>query len=112
MKHLIPRKYDRSRFLVDVHVRCLNRDGQFQAHGIDLGQSGISLFTKRFVSVGESVELEFRRERPANGPHGCKIIGSIAYARVESDGNILGIAFARALNPQEIQALRTPAGAG
>ncbi len=109
MKQLIPRKFDRSRFLVDVNVRCLKGGSQFQAHGIDLGQSGISLFAKRFLGVGESVELEFREGRSANGR---KVLGSIAYARVESDGNILGIAFARALNPQEMQALREPAGMG
>lgn len=106
MKNLVPRKFDRNRFLVDVNVRCPNSGSSFTANAIDLGQSGISLFSKRFIGVGESVEVEFKTGHAVNSAMACRVIGNIAYARVESDGNILGIAFSRALNPQELQNLR------
>ena len=105
IKQIVPRKFDRRRFLVEVNVCRLNGSQPFAAHGIDLAESGISLFTNRFIGVGERVELSFRSGSRTADANGCKIVGSIAYARVESDGNILGISFARSLSLQEMQAI-------
>jgi hypothetical protein len=111
MKQLTPRKSDRSRFLVDVEVRCLKSGNQFKAHGIDISQSGMALFAKRFVAQGEAVEVAVRTTTSIAAASVVKILGSIAYARVEDEGNILGVTFARALSSQEMQGLKIPCGA-
>lgn len=108
MTQLIPRKFDRRRFLVDVNVRRLSGGNAYGAHAIDIGESGISIFSMRFIPPGESVELEVRAGRQHNGAS-MKFFGSIAHARVESDGNILGIEFSRPLSGEQMQALGLPA---
>ena len=105
MKQLVPRMVDRKCFLSDVVVRPLPRGNPFAAHVLDLGQAGLSLFARWFVGVGQPVELVFRTGRTADPASDCKILGRVAYARVESDGNIMGIAFATALSTKEMQTL-------
>ncbi len=110
MKKLVPRKFDRNRFLVDVEVRSLEGVSPFTAHALDLGQSGLAIFARRFLPVGHPVELVFRPARKAEPADACTIFGRVANARVESDGNVLGIYFAKELSDSEIKSLESALG--
>ncbi len=110
MKQLVPRKYDRNQFLVDVEVRSLQGGGQFPAHALDLCASGVGLFANRYLGVGQPVELVFPNSRGQRATDGGPILGWVANARIETDGNILGIAFARPLADVEMQSLRQALG--
>ena len=110
VKKLLPRKFDRSRFLVDVEVKSLVGTSSFKAHALDLGQSGLAVFSRRFLTVGHPVELVFHPPGKMDATEKNKIVGRIVNARVESDGNILGIAFAQTLSSQEIESLETTLG--
>lgn len=114
MKHIIPRRSDRTRFLIGVDVRSQSGGGNsFKANVIDLAESGLALFAKRFVAVGQTVELAFPSGNGASATaDGLRILGSVANARIESDGNILGIAFARTLSSSEIETLKSKRGCG
>ncbi len=110
MKQLVPRKSDRNRFLVDVEVKSLIGTSSFKAHALDLGQSGLAIFSRRFLTVGHPVELVFHPPGKVDVTGKNKLVGRVVNARVESDGNILGIAFAQTLSSQEIRSLETALG--
>lgn len=111
-QQLIPRKSDRTRFLTGVEVKSQAGGGNsFKANVIDLGESGLALFAKRFVAVGQNVELAFS-SGIGTAADIIKIPGSVANARIESDGNILGIAFARTLSSCELETLKSKRGSG
>ena len=110
VKQLVPRKSDRNRFLVDVEVKSLIGTSSFKAHALDLGQSGLAIFSRRFLTVGHPVELIFHPPGKVDVPERNKLVGRVVNARVESDGNILGIAFAQTLSSQEIRSLETALG--
>ena len=110
MKQLVPRKFDRNRFLVDVEVRSLNGVSPFTAHALDIGQSGVAIFARRFLDVGHHVELVFRAPRNVGFADGHKLLGQVANARIESDGNIIGFSFARPLSVDELKMLEKSLG--
>ena len=110
MKQLVPRKFDRNRFLVDVEVKSLDGVSPFKAHALDLGQSGLAIFARRFLPVGHPIELVFRPHRKVEVTDIYKILGRVVNARVEADGNVLGILFAKTLTSREIQSLETALG--
>ncbi len=110
MKQLVPRKFDRNRFLVDVDVKSLDGASPFKAHALDLGQSGLAIFARRFLPVGHAVELIFRPNRKVDPTDTCRIIGRVVNARVDADGNVLGISFAKTLTAREISSLETALG--
>ncbi len=110
MKQLVPRKFDRSRFLVDVEISVHNSGSMFVGHALNLAQSGIAVFTNRYVPAGQRVELKFRSGRNSFPVGDNRIFGTVAFARIETDGNILGIGFAAPLSSVEMQALKTALG--
>lgn len=110
VKKLVPRRFDRNRFLVDVEVKSLIGTSSFKAHALDLGQSGLAIFARRFLTIGHPVELVFRAPGKIVATEGSTIVGRVVNARVEADGNILGIAFAQTLSSQEIESLETTLG--
>lgn len=110
MKQLVPRKFDRNRFLVDVEVKSLNGVSPFKAHALDLGQSGLAIFARRYLPVGHQIELVFRPSRQVDFTDGFKILGRVVNARVDADGNVMGILFAQALSGREVQSLETALG--
>ncbi len=110
MKKLVPRRFDRNRFLVDLEVTSLIGASSFKAHALDLGQSGLAIFARRFLTVGHPVELTFHPSERASAIQDNKIVGRVVNARVEADGNILGIAFAQTLSTEEIELLETSLG--
>lgn len=110
MKQMVPRKFDRNRFLVDVEVRSLAGVSPFTAHALDIGQSGLAIFARRFLDVGHHVELVFRPKRNLGFVDGQKLLGRVANARIESDGNIIGFSFACPLSTEELQKLQQSLG--
>lgn len=107
MKQIAQRRFERKRFLGDALVRPLLGGSQFAAHVLDIGQSGVSLFASQFLAVGQPVELVLRLPAGAACPGDLQRDGRVAFARVELDGNIMGIAFARTLSTEDLQALET-----
>jgi hypothetical protein len=107
MKQLIPRRFERRRFLGDLTVRPLPGESRFEANAINLNQGGLALFSNRSLAVGQPVELLFAKgtakDLPAKG-------GKVAYVSVQTEGNIIGIAFAQPLSADEMRALETKLG--
>lgn len=112
MKHFIARKCDRITMLIGVGVKSLRGGNAFKGNVINLGAWGLALYTKRFAGVGEPVELAFQSGGGAADGEVFKIHGSVAHARIESDGNILGIAFGRTLSEMETQIIKSRRGCG
>lgn len=112
MKHFLARKCDRTSILVGVGVRSLRGGNTFRGNVINLGAWGLALYTKRFIGVGQPVELAFQFGNGAADGEVIKIQGSVAHARIESDGNILGIAFGRTLSEMETQIIESRRGCG
>jgi PilZ domain-containing protein len=112
MRQLVPRRYERQRFLGDVLIRSLWEGGSFTANLLDLGRRGAALFTGRFLGVGQPVELALRTGGSVNAPGGPKLVGRVVYARAEPEGNIMGIAFDRVLSTQELNTLETHTAIG
>lgn len=110
MKQLIPRKYDRTRFLVDVEITGHTGGNMFIGHAIDLAQAGISVFANRFVQTGQRIELKFRSGRNSYPAGESKICGTVVFVRVETDGNLLGISFATPLSVAEMDSMKRALG--
>jgi PilZ domain len=109
MKQLIPRRFERRRFLGDLIVRPLPGGSRFEANAINLNQGGVALFSSRSLAVGQSVELLFAKGLARDLPHEAKS-GKVAYVSVQTEGNIIGIAFAQPLSADEMRALETKLG--
>jgi hypothetical protein len=107
MKQLVPRQFERRRFLGDLLVRPLPGNARFGASAINLNRGGVALFSSRGLSVGQSVELFFGGVAATPTPDEGKILGRVAYISVQTEGNLIGIAFARALGADEMRALET-----
>jgi hypothetical protein len=105
MKQLVPRQFERRRFLGDLLLRPLPGNARFGASAINLNRGGVALFSSRGLSVGQSVELFFGGV--AVTADEAKMLGRVAYLSVQTEGNLIGIAFARALGTDEMRALET-----
>ena len=109
MKQLIPRRFERRRFLGDLIVRPLPGETRFSGNAINLNQGGLALFSNRSLAVGQSVELLFAKGIARNLPHEAKC-GKVAYVSVQTEGNIIGIDFTRPLSADEMRSLETRLG--
>jgi hypothetical protein len=109
MKQLVPRRSDRIPYLCAVEVRSSNGAVEFRADVIDLGTWGLAMFAKRFLRVGESVTIKFSKPR-APGVEPIQVVGNVAHARIDIDGNIMGISFASPLGEAEIRKLSASRG--
>ena len=58
MKRLVPRDYERKRFIGEAVVRPLVQGQPLSARVLNLGQSGLALFTERGLTKGQLVELK------------------------------------------------------
>jgi PilZ domain len=105
MKQLVPRKFERRRSLGELLVRPLPGNARFGANAINLNPGGVALFSSRGLSVGQSVELFFGGV--AAKPDDGKVLGRVAYISAQNEGNLIGIAFARVLDAEEMRALET-----
>jgi hypothetical protein len=91
--------------LGELLVRPLPGNARFGASAINLNPGGIALFSSRGLSVGQSVELFFGGA--AATPQEGKVVGRVAYVSVQTEGNLIGIAFAGVLGTDEMRALET-----
>jgi hypothetical protein len=107
MKQLVPRKFERRRFLGDLLVQPLPGNTRFGASAINLNRGGVALYSSRGLSVGQSVELFFGSSATNPTTEEATVLGRVAYISVQTEGNLIGIAFARALDTDEIRALET-----
>lgn len=104
MKTFKPRAWERGVFLGEWRVRPLPDGTAFPAQSLNVGSGGLAVFCNRFLQVGQPVEvtLAIAPQKPMNEQ---PLHGWVAYARVELDGNVLGIAFTRCLDPNEVRKL-------
>ncbi len=105
MKRLVPRKYERKRFLGEAVVRPLIEGSPLRTRVINLAQSGLALFANRSLETGQLVEITFRVGRPALRLGLNKRDGRVVRSRALPEGNILGIAFGRPLKVDELKIL-------
>jgi hypothetical protein len=107
MKQLIPRKFERKRFVGDAVLRPLAHGAPMAAQVFDLAQSGLAAFVGQSLPVGQLVEVTFRVGQPAVQVGLEKRAGRVVRNRAHPDGNVVGIAFAEPLQPGELQILES-----
>jgi hypothetical protein len=105
MRRLVPRKFERKQFIGEATVRPLSEGAPLGARVLNLGQSGVALFTRRSLPTGQLVEVTFRVGRTAIQVGIDKRDGRVIRGLSLADGNILGIAFARPLKADELAIL-------
>jgi len=106
----MPRKFTRKLYLGNVLVRPRSGGSAFSANALNLSRAGMALFSSRFLEVGQAVELLLRTRVDGSGAPDHRFQGSVVHAGAQSDGNILGIAFATELTVEQMQALETQLG--
>jgi hypothetical protein len=107
MRRLIPRKFERQRFLGPAEVQPLLAGSSLRAMVLNLGQSGVAIFANRSLEVGELVEVSFCLGRAAERRDVMALQGRVVRCRAQTEGNILGIAFARPIGADELELLET-----
>ena len=105
MKKLIPRKFERKRFVGEAAVRPLLGGAPLSAQVLDLAQSGLAMFACQGLPTGQLVELTFRVAEPAARAGLDKRAGRVVRSRAHPDGNVMGIAFAQPLEEDELKLL-------
>jgi hypothetical protein len=105
VKQLVPRKFDRKRFIAEAVLRLLNGSPSRKVHVLDLAQGGLALFADQSLATGLSVEIAFRVGLAAVRAGLEKRDGRVIYSRVMPDGNILGVAFTKPLQAAELKLL-------
>jgi hypothetical protein len=107
MKTLIPRQFERKRFVGEITLRALPAGAPLGALAFDLGQSGLALFTNQSLAKGQLVEVTFPTAKPAIQAGLDKRAGRVVRSRANTDGNIVGVAFAEPFTADELRLLET-----
>ena len=105
MKKLIPRKFERKRFVGEAAVRPLTGGVSMSAQVLNLAQSGLAMFVSHGLPTGQLVELTFRVTEPATRAGLDKREGRVVRSQANPDGNVIGIVFTQRLETNEMQLL-------
>ena len=96
------RKFSRKIFLGNVFVCPRPKGSRFAANALTFSQGGLSIFSPQYLQVGQAVEIILR----ADLVQGKTFHGRIVNSRVDTEGTILGIAFACPLSDEEKKSLQ------
>ena len=106
MSQLEQRRFNRKHFLSNVLVWPLPGDFPFDAYALNLGQGGLTIISPHSLRLGQPVQVAIPIASATGPPSNCRLDARVAHASVESDGHIIGIAFARALSTEEFSVLQ------
>jgi PilZ domain len=98
-----PRMHDRVSHLREVVFRLDSGGTSARGHTIDLSPSGVRLFCKQSLTVGETLELTWPDRDPP-----LSVGGQVVYVRFDVDGAFAGIRFFRPIAPEVFESLRAP----
>jgi hypothetical protein len=107
VKRLIPRKFERTRFVGEAVVRPLLDGAPISVHVLDLGQSGLAMYASQALAMGQSVEITFPVTQSAVQMGLDKRVGRVVRSRAHPDGNVVGVYFAQPLRADEMKVLET-----
>jgi hypothetical protein len=105
MKQLVPRRFDRKRFIAEAVVRPLGGGPPQKVHVYDLAEGGLAVFAHQSLTEGLHVEIVFRANLAAVRAGLGKREGRVAYNRVLPDGNAVGVVFTKPLDVAELKLL-------
>src|SRR5437762_2705118 len=98
MNRSMERKFTNKVYLGQVQVRPVSGaslpsfGGTFiAANAINVNRGGLSLFTSRFLEVGQAVELELGGDACGHCGADYSFSGRVAQVHVETEGNIIDI---------------------
>jgi len=99
------RRFSTRTYLNTVWVRPLSGGSRIEANALHFSRAGLALFAERFLQVGEHVELVLHA---AAGDYTFQ--GQVAQVKVETEGNIIDVAFSKILTDSEMRDLETKLG--
>ncbi|MFT7461857.1 MAG: hypothetical protein ACI9EF_000191 [Pseudohongiellaceae bacterium] len=98
-------RYERVPFLHDGQLAVLPDGKPLEASSIDLSQGGVGLFCPRFLDKGTSVSVSFQFADSNGQLQRESVVATVAYGRVEMEGNYLGVEFTNPLTQDGTPAL-------
>ena len=110
MNRPVERKFSTRIYLGNVWVRPLAGGALMEANAINLSRGGLTLFSSRFLEVGQLVELVLHGGAGGGSGSDYTFPGQVTQVRVETEGNLIDIAFSRVLSNDEMQELETKLG--
>jgi uncharacterized protein YuzE len=90
------RRFERVRFFCPVNLMILPAGSPVTSHSIDISLRGAGIATRARVATGQEVALDFVLKGPSRMVTE-RVLGRVVRFQAESDGNIVGIEFWRAL---------------
>jgi hypothetical protein len=91
------RRYERVAFFCPLQLTVLPNGLTVPGTSFDISIGGVGIATELFLERGQPVRLRFHLENGSHGPIDEDILGRVAYARADEDGNRLGIEFLEAV---------------
>ncbi len=87
------RRFERVPFIRNGRLSVVPDGLPLEVSTIDLSQGGVGLFCSRFLERGEAVQISLQVGDGDGKPLIETIMATVAYGRVEMEGNYLGIEF-------------------
>ena len=89
-----PRRHERIYLLADVAVQPNDKRPQrFAAEMFNISKSGAAVFSRRHFTPGEIVGVELNLPTGAGRRRAFMLYGTVRHAKVQPEGNVLGIEF-------------------
>jgi len=105
------RRFERVPFIRDGRLAAVPDGASLEVSTIDLSQGGVGLFCSRFMERGVPVQVSLQLGDDQGHTLIETVMATVAYGRVEMEGNYLGIEFAypisQASHPALWDALKT-----
>jgi c-di-GMP-binding flagellar brake protein YcgR len=94
------RRYERVAFFCPIRLTILPDGPDLPANSFDISIGGVGLVAPISLERGQDVVVHFRLKNPRRELVEESVLGRVAYARADEDGNRIGIEFLRTLQPE------------
>jgi c-di-GMP-binding flagellar brake protein YcgR len=91
------RRYERVAFFCPIRLSVLPDGPDLPANSFDISIGGVGLVAPISLERGQEVEVHFSLKNPHGEPVEESMMGRVAYARADEDGNRIGVEFLRTL---------------
>ncbi len=92
------RRYEHVPFSMDLVIVDQKSQSRFKAHSINLSLGGVAFYAERFLESGTRITVLAQLGR-SEGDNPAPIPATVAWAKVEADGAIMGVGFDAPLSP-------------
>jgi hypothetical protein len=92
------RRYERVAFFCPLEVTALSSGQTVPGTSFDITVAGVGLTSGVLLERGETVRLRFHLRNGSHNQTNEDILGRVAYANADEDGNRLGVEFLELVN--------------